>query len=213
MNSSDSQWGSIVAHSRPKRARTNERERGHRLSQDGGTVRIVVVTEDPRSRRRRRRRRRHFDPYRRSRRKNRKRPHARTRTVGRTDGQARRSHTFIVHARARPPALACSMRGSEEQTDEETGPARAGGRAGGPRDHEGITAPRVREHVAGRGGRGVGARRRRGRSVVVVVVDIAVKSGHASRFSAVRPFVHSRMQVIRANGGRESGGDGDGDGE
>ena len=125
MNSSDSQWGSIVAHSRPKRARTNERERGHRLSQDGGTVRIVVVTEDPRSRRRRRRRR-HFDPYRRSRRKNRKRPHARTRTVGRTDRHAGRT----VHARARVQhARLRRANGRGDGTGE-------GGRAGGREAHE-----------------------------------------------------------------------------
>ena len=53
------------------------------------------------------------------------------------------------------------MRGAEEQEDKEGDDGR-GPREGGPRDQEGIGAPRVREPIAGRGV-GVGARRRRRR--------------------------------------------------
>ena len=94
----------------------------------------------------------------------------------------------IVHSR---PAV--------QRAQRRRGPPRKGA-GGGPRprrDH--CTANTcASEHVSGRRDAGVGSGR---------VADIAVKSdtrvGSAtSARPSVRPFVHSRMQVIRANGGR-----------
>ena len=117
---------------------------------------------------------------------------ARARTHERTDGRrAGGRDTQVAHIVHSRPAV--------QRAQRRRGPPRKGA-GGGPRprrDH--CTANTcASEHVSGRRDAGVGSGR---------VADIAVKSdtrvGSAtSARPSVRPFVHSRMQVIRANGGR-----------
>ena len=115
------------------------------------------------------------DAHRRSRRKNRKRPHARQDVRVRDRGAGSGGHTGRAR-RARTPSLPPSR---VLHARRRGGDGRAG--QGGPRDHDGIAAPRVlREPVAWL------AARPCAREGSAVFVDIAVKSGHAS---VVRPSV------------------------